>query len=72
MDCCGSKTESAKYHCPNLYRDRNIIKSAKHIIRSMKQKYGSYPYMDDSTVKILPICKCLQSIMTVTNIGTEK
>ena len=50
---------------------KNIIKSVKHddIIKSMKQKYGMNPYMDDATEKILPICKCLQSIMPVPNIS---
>ena len=35
-------------------------------------KYKLISYMDDAKKMILPICKCLKSIMTVTNIGTEK
>ena len=35
-------------------------------------RYRQNPYMGDATEAIPPICKCLQSIMTVTNIGTEK
>ena len=51
---------------------RNNIKSVKHIIKSMKQKYSPNTFMGDATKTILPICKCLQSSMTVNNtcIGT--
>ena len=41
----------------------------KCIINSMKPKYRLNPYMIEM---ILHICKCFQSIMPVTNIGTEK
>ena len=54
-------TETEHYH-----------KIVKHIIKSMKQKYGLNPYMDDAIETTLPMCKCSQSIMPVINIRTEK
>ena len=55
---------------PYLYieTEKYKKKSVKHIIKSMKQKHGSNSYMVDATEAILFICKCLQSIMPVTNI----
>ena len=35
------------------------MKSVKHIIKSMKQKYGSNPYMDAAAEATLPKSKCL-------------
>ena len=54
------------------YLETEKYKSVKHIMKSMEKKHGSNPYMEDATEVILPICKCLLSIMTVTNIATEK
>ena len=44
----------------------------RRIIKSTKQNYKLNPYIDEAVEMILPICKCLQSIMPVTNIVTEK
>ena len=52
--------------------EKFCIKSVKYIIKSIKQKYRSNPYMNDANETILPLCKGLHSIMTVTNMGTEK
>ena len=38
----------------------------------MKQKHRSNSYMDNASETIPPICKYLQSIMTVFNIGPEE
>ena len=63
-----------KYRGSNTYRNREIsyLKSVKRIIKSMKQKYCLIAFMDDATELILSRCKCLQSIIPVTNIGSEK
>ena len=56
----------------NTIGTRNSKKSVNNIIKAMKQNFMSNQYTDDATERILAICKCLQSIMNVNNIGTEK
>ena len=57
----GSTLETEKYHKTS---------EAYHKVNDAKI-YRSNPYMDDAVETILPICKCLQSALTVPNIGTK-
>ena len=48
-------------------------KMAKLVTRQKKTTgQHSVSYIDNATERILSICKCLQSFMTVNNIGTQK
>ena len=67
------KEKTLSYNRRNTVKSvKRIIKSAKHIMKSMTQKHRSNSYIDDATEMVLPKCKCLQSIMVVTNTGAEK
>ena len=58
----------AKYHGSK----RNIIKSVKRIVNSMKQNYSLNPYTDGGSEMIVSICKYVQGIMAPTHVETEK
>ena len=76
MDGGGKKTNSICKYVPGIMaltyiETEKYQKSVKYTIKSMKQKHGLNPYMDATEV-ILPICKCWQNIMPVTNTRNDK